>query len=82
MNMMIKNMKLVEYKHCDCFLEYTNFKDNLGLMKKGMMESSRNYFLIHKNFLTMISINLFYCFEKVFTHMNTSMIRKNSTKRH
>ena len=33
-------MKLVEYKHCDCFLEYTSFKDNLGLMKKGMMESS------------------------------------------
>ena len=27
---MIKNMKLVEInKYCNCFLEYTNFKDDL-----------------------------------------------------
>ena len=27
--MKIKNAKLVEYKYCDCFLEYTNCKDDL-----------------------------------------------------
>ena len=30
----------------------------------------------------MISINLFYCYEKFFPHMNTWIIRKNSVKRH
>ena len=36
--------------------------------------------IIHTNFLTMISISLFYCCEKVFTHMNIWMIEKNSMK--
>ena len=32
MDTMIKNVKLTElikYKYCNCFLEYTNFKDSL-----------------------------------------------------
>ena len=28
-HMMIKNVKLVEYKNCDWFLEYSNFEDDL-----------------------------------------------------
>ena len=38
--------------------------------------------LLYRNFLTMISISLFYCCEKVFTRMNTWMIGKNSMKHH
>ena len=44
------------------------------------MKTSRNDFLIHTNFLTIISINLFYYCEKVFTPMNIWMIGKNSMK--
>ena len=29
LNMMRKNVKLVKYSHHNCFLEYTNFKDDL-----------------------------------------------------
>ena len=30
MDMMIKNVKRgIKYKYCDCFVEYTNFKDDL-----------------------------------------------------
>ena len=36
--------------------------------------------LTRANFLTMISISLFYCCEKVFTHMNIWMIEKISMK--
>ena len=32
---------------------------------------------MHKDFLTMISISLFYCCEKVFTHTNIWRIGKN-----
>ena len=35
-------------------------------------------FLTYTNFLTMISISLFYCCEKVFIHMNIWMTEKNS----
>ena len=38
--------------------------------------------LMHTNFLTMISVSLFYCHEKLFTHMNTWMIGKNLMKHH
>ena len=40
------------------------------LSKKGLMETKRNDFLIHKNFLTMISIHLFFFCRKVFTLIN------------
>ena len=37
---------------------------------------------MHKDFLTMISISLFYYCEKVFIHTNTWMIGNNSMERH
>ena len=64
----------IKYKHCKCFLEYTNFKDNLidtnvyvvtRIIKKSLIKISGNDFLMHTSFLTMISISLFYCCEKV-----------------
>ena len=53
----------IKCRYCDCFLEYTNFKDDLTEYKYLCC--------IHTNFLTMISISLFYCCKKVFTLMNT-----------
>ena len=35
---------------------------------------------LQTNFLTMISMNLFHCCEKMFTHINTWAIRKKSMK--
>ena len=35
---------------------------------------------MHRSFLTMISISLFYCYKKVFALMNTQIIEKNSLK--
>ena len=58
-----------------CFLEYTNFKANLTEYKclccnknfqKKIDENLKKRFLIHTNFLIMISISLFYCCGKVF----------------
>ena len=40
------------------------------ITKKSLMKTLKSDFLIHKNSLTMISISLFCCFEKVFTQMN------------
>ena len=48
-------------------------------LSKSLMKTD---FLIHANFLTMISICLFYYCEKVFTHMNIWMTGKNSVKLH
>ena len=79
------------HKYCDCFLEYTNFKDDLVEYKclccnknyqKKFMKSSKNDLLIHTHFLTMIPISLLYCCEKVFNHTNTWMIGKNWIKDH
>ena len=36
--------------------------------------------LIHTNFVTMILVSLFYCYEKVFTCMNKWIIGKHQTK--
>ena len=44
------------------------------------MKNLRKDFLIHTNFLTMITITLFFCCEKVFILKNTWMIGKNSMK--
>ena len=38
------------------------------------------FFIIHTNFLTMVSVSLFHCCEKVFTRMNICMIGKSSVK--
>ena len=63
--MMIKNVKLVELNTKIDFLEYTGFKDDL--IEYKMLGCNKNYlkkfdenlkkhdFLIHTNFLTMIS---------------------------
>ena len=75
-----KNVKTcgIKYKDCDCFLEYTNFKQNVDvyvvirIIKKSLM----------KQFLTIISITLFYCCKKVFTLRNLRMIGKISMKFH
>ena len=82
----------ITYEVYDCFLEYTDFKDDLiefkflGFKKNYQKKVSRNVkgtiFLIHTVFLTMISTSLFYCCGKVFAHMNTWIIGKNSMKNH
>ena len=59
----------IKYKYCDCFLEYKNFKD--GLIEYKCLRCNKSYrqkfdeklketFLLHTNFLTMITVSLFY----------------------
>ena len=57
----------IKYKYCDCLLKYTNFKDDL-------MEYKCNNFLIYRTFLTLITVSLFYYFEKLLIFMNIWMI--------
>ena len=55
----------IKYKNCDCFLEYTGIKDDLieykllccnkNYLKKFNENLKKHDFLIHTNFLTMIS---------------------------
>ena len=63
---------IIKYQHFNCFLEYTNFKDDLlntyvyivtKIINKSLMKNQRNNFLIDTNFLTMKTIKLFYCCE-------------------
>ena len=79
----------IKYKYCDCFLEYTHFKDDL--IEYKCLCSNKNYqqkfdenlkdrFFKHTNFLTETLISLFYCCEEVFILMNIWMIGKNSMK--
>ena len=65
----------IKCKYRYCFLKYTNFKDDLiesiclccnNNYQKKLMKSQRNDLLIHKNFITMITISLFCRCEKVF----------------
>ena len=66
-----ENVWNLEYKCLYCNENYQkNFDENLTDL------------LIHKNSRAMISMNLFCYCEKVFTHMNTWMIGKNSMKHH
>ena len=44
------------------------------------MEFQRKDLLIHTDFITMISITLFHCFEKVFTPTKMWMIEKSLVK--
>ena len=62
----------IKYKYCECFLEYSNFKDDLKEYKCLCCSKNypRNDFLIHTYFLTATIISLFYCCEKVFILMN------------
>ena len=78
---MIKNVRLVniQYKYCDCFFKYVNFKDNLVEYK--FLCCKRNYqhkfdkmlkgqiFNTYTNFLTTTIISLFYCCKKLFILM-------------
>ena len=66
----------IKCKYCECFLEYTNFKDDLIEYKclscNNSYQRKFNEKLkeIHTNFLTMITIRLFYCYQKVFILTN------------
>ena len=79
----------ITYKVCDCFFENTNFKDDIIEFKylccnknfqQKFDEKLKERFLIQTNFLTMISISLFYCCNKVFIFISIRMIGKNSMK--
>ena len=81
----------MKYKYCDCFIEHTEFKDDLTEYKwlccnknyqQNFDKKLRNNFSIHTNFLTTTTISLFYCCEKVFTLMSIRMIGNNSAKHH
>ena len=60
----------IKYKYCNCFLGYTNFKGDLVEYKRLLCnenckncqrkfdEKLKERFLIHTNFLTMITISL------------------------
>ena len=74
----------IKYKYCDCFLEYTNFKDDL--IEYKCLYCNRNYqknfdkklterFLnIYINFQTIITISLIHCWGKVLIPMNIWII--------
>ena len=58
---------VIKYKYCDCFLEYKNFKGEIieykcSICNKNCQikldEKLKERFLIHINFLTMITISL------------------------
>ena len=77
----------IKYKYCNCFLEYADFKDDLVEYKclyfnkthqHKFEEKLKNDFLINTNFLTMVTISLFYYCKKVFLLTNIWMIEKNS----
>ena len=76
---------LIKYKDCDCFLEYSNFKDDL--IEHKCLSCKRNYqkmfdenlkkrFLRQTVFVIMMWISLFLYCEKVFTLINIWMIGK------
>ena len=81
----------IKFKHCDCFLKYTSFKDDLIEYKCLICnknchikfdEKLQERFLIHTNFLPMITISLYYCCEKAFILVNIWMVEKSSVKHH
>ena len=80
-----------KYKYCNCYFEYVKFKENL--IEYKCLSCNKNYqqkfnknlkkdFLTHTSCLTMITISLFYYYEKVFILTNIWMIGNNSMKRH
>ena len=72
----------IKYKYCDCFAEYTNFKENLIEYKflvciknrETKFDEKLNKRLMHTNFLTLIKISLFFSCRKVFILVNIRMI--------
>ena len=90
-NTMIKKCETfrITYKYCDCFLEYTNFKDDLIEYKclccninyqQNVDEKLNQRFFNAYNFLTTIIISLFHCWKKVFILMSIWMVGINSMK--
>ena len=89
---MLKNVRLVniQYKYCNCFFKYVNFKDNL--IEYKFLCCKKNYqhnfdkmlkeqiFNTYINFLTTAIISLFYRCKKLFILMNIWKIEKNSMK--
>ena len=76
----------IKYNYCDCFLEYTSLVEYKcsscnKIHYRKFKEKLKERFFINTNFPTMITISLFYYYEKVFTLMNMWMIGKNSMKR-
>ena len=62
----------IKYQHCNSFFENTNFKYDLIeficlCYNKKYQQKVKETFLIHVNFLTMITISLFYCYESFFS---------------
>ena len=76
----------IKYKYSHCFLEYTDFKNDL--LKYRCLCCKKNYqqkfeeklkerFFNTCKFFTMITISLFYCCEKVFFLINIWMIGRH-----
>ena len=81
----------ITYDVYDCFLEYTNFKDNLIEFKclscnknhqHKFNEKLKEWFFNTFNFSNHDNNKLILCCEKVSTLMNASMIWKSSIKYH
>ena len=80
---------VITYEVCECFLEYTNFKNNLIEYKclccnnnhqQKFDEKLKKRFYNTYKFSNHITISLFCCCEKVFIIINIWMIWKNSMK--
>ena len=65
-----KLQNLIEYKCSFCNKNYQQKFD----------KKVKSDFLVHTNFLTMITIGLFHCCKKVFILINIWMIGKNQMK--
>ena len=78
----------IKYKYCDCFLEYTNFKDDLieykslcynkSYQRKFDEKLKERFFNTYK-FSNHENNSLFYFYEKVFVLRNIWMIWKKKT---
>ena len=75
----VKNVEL-NTMNISAFFEYANIKEYLIEYKclcfnrnfqKSLIKTLRIDLPIHTNFLSIISITLLCCCEKMFTHMNT-----------
>ena len=82
MNAIIKKCETcgIKYKYCDCFLEYTNFKDDLIKYKCLCCNKKLSTKVWWK---TIFSTDFLFCsYKKVFIPMNIWMIGENSIKHH
>ena len=93
MDTIIKTVKRLELntKILSAVLNYKTVEDNLiehtrlcchKKYQERLMKIQKRDLSIYKIFLTMTSISLFYCCEKVRTNRKTKMIGKKSMKYH